>query len=385
MCGIAGIVRFQSRTSEQEVRKMTDSLVHRGPDGEGIWLNETQNVGLGHRRLAIIDLSSKGQQPMLSDDGRYVITFNGEIYNYVELREELKKSGQVFKTENDTEVLIKLFQSKGAECLSDLDGMFAFAVWDNHTNTLFCARDRFGEKPFYYFKDANQFVFASEMKAIWSIGIPRILNTRMAYNYEFFGYQSNPTDLSETFFQNIQALPAGHFLIMKDNKISVKKYYSIELKQEYGHTNADQVAEELKDLMRKSVSRRLRGQVVVGSSFSGGLDSSVIVSEILQILQGRNQNLDVFSAVFPGFEKNEEKFIKKMIEGKKITPHFIMPDQEAYQKIVEKLYYHQEAPFTSSSVIAQYFIYQKAREKNVLVLLDGQGADEVFGGYHGSY
>jgi asparagine synthase (glutamine-hydrolysing) len=159
MCGIAGIVRFDSRTSAEEVRSMTDALIHRGPDGEGVWINDAENVGLGHRRLAIIDLSTLGHQPMISNDQRYVITFNGEIYNYIELREKLIKEGHVFRTENDTEVLLKLYQIKGSACLHELDGMFAFAVWDNQKEELFCARDRFGEKPLLLFSEQFFFCF----------------------------------------------------------------------------------------------------------------------------------------------------------------------------------------------------------------------------------
>ncbi len=385
MCGITGIVRFDSKTSAEEVKSMTDTLVHRGPDGEGAWINSNGNVGLGHRRLAIIDLSLLGHQPMISDDGRYVITFNGEIYNYIELREKLKKEGHTFRTENDTEVLLKLYQIKGAACLHELDGMFAFAIWDNEKEELFCARDRFGEKPFYYFLNSSFFAFASEIKALWPLGIARETNFRMAYNYEFFGYKTNPDNPSETFFQNILALPAGHFLILNGRHVRVQKYYRIELTSTFSDVRYDGVAEDLRDRMRQSITRRLRGQVAVGSSFSGGLDSSVIVTEISKLLEGQKQSLSVFSAIFPGFEKNEEQFIRSMIHGKNITPHFILPDKEAYANAIDKLFYQHEEPFTSSSVLAQYFIYQKARENNVIVLLDGQGADEVFGGYHGSF
>jgi asparagine synthase (glutamine-hydrolysing) len=385
MCGIAGIVRFNSRTSAQEVKSMTDALIHRGPDSEGAWINSQGNVGLGHRRLAIIDLSELGHQPMISDDLRFVITFNGEIYNYIELREKLKKEGHTFRTENDTEVLLKLFQLKGAACLHELDGMFAFAIWDHEKEELFCARDRFGEKPFYYFLNRSFFAFGSEMKALWKVDVPRDLNFRMEYNYEFFGYKTNPADPSETFFKNISSLPAGHYISLRKGKFSIQKYYSIQLLDNSARVNPDEVREQLHDLMKQSITRRLRGQVAVGSSFSGGLDSSIIVTEIERLLKEKNQQLNVFSAIFPGFEKNEEKFIEKLLDGKNVNPNFILPDKSAYENVVDKLFYHHEEPFTSSSVLAQYFIYKKAREKNVIVLLDGQGADEVFGGYHGYY
>jgi asparagine synthase (glutamine-hydrolysing) len=385
MCGIAGIFKFHSQTSVSEIKKMTDALVHRGPDGEGAWINSQGNVGLGHRRLAIIDLSHLGHQPMISDDHRFVITFNGEIYNYVELREKLKKEGHVFRTENDTEVLLKLFQLKGEACLHELDGMFAFAIWDNEKAELFCARDRFGEKPFYYFLNDSFFAFGSEMKALWKANVPRDLNFRMEYNYEFFGYKTNPSDPSETFFKNIFSLPAGHYLTLRNGKLAIQKYYNIQPLNNTGPVNRDEVREQLHDLMKQSIKRRLRGQVSVGSSFSGGLDSSIIVTEIESILKEKNQQLNVFSAIFPGFEKSEDIFIEKLLAGKNVNLNFILPDKSAYENVVDNLYFHHEEPFTSSSVLAQYFIYKKAREKNVIVLLDGQGADEVFGGYHGYY
>jgi len=385
MCGIAGIIGFKHTVSESDVKKMTDALAHRGPDGDGIWMNEENNACLGHRRLAIIDLSDQGAQPMHSESGRYTIIFNGEIYNYVELRQSLIQAGHKFKTENDTEVLLRLFELKGKDCLADLDGMFAFAVWDSEKKELFCARDRFGEKPFYYFFNGRKFAFASEIKALWSIGIKKECNPVMAFNYEFFGYTTNPDSLSETFYSNILSLPHSHYLILNDNKVTTHRYYSIDPIHVHSAIDSKIAEEKLRALFSDSVKKRLRGQVTVGSSFSGGLDSSIIVSVIDQIKKGSGNPLQIFSAIFPDFEKNEERYIKQMIAGKNIDAHYILSDREKYEQIISKLFYQHEEPFTSLSVVAQYFIYQKAREKNVTVLLDGQGADEVFGGYHAYY
>lgn len=174
MCGIAGVVHFNNKPVEAAViKKMTDSIAHRGPDGEGLWINQKGNMGLGHRRLAIIDLSDGGRQPMHFADGRYTIIYNGEIYNYIELREQLKSQGYKFHTESDTEVLLALYDSKKENCLNLLDGMFAFALWDEKEQTLFCARDRFGEKPFHYFIDDKRFVFGSEIKALFEAGVQK--------------------------------------------------------------------------------------------------------------------------------------------------------------------------------------------------------------------
>jgi len=382
MCGIAGIIRFSEKTSHFEIKKMTDAIAHRGPDDEGCWMNTEGNVALGHRRLAIIDLSDHGKQPMTSENGRFVITYNGEIYNYIELRESLQKKGHRFFTTNDIEVLLKLYELKGKDFLHELDGMFAFAIWDNEKKELFCARDRFGEKPFFYHFNQNFFCFASEMKALWQIGVSKEINEVMAYNYEFFGYKTNPTDHRETFFKNSSSLPAGHYMIYHKKNIELKRYYSVDFSIVNQEISFEKASNHLSELLYNSVKKRLRGQVKIGSSFSGGLDSSIVVSIINQLKKPEDIPLEAFSALFPGYEKNEESSIKQLIAGKNIHPNFILPDSNAYEKSIDNLFYIHEEPFNSLSVIAQYFIYKEAREKNVIVLLDGQGADEVFGGYH---
>ena len=184
MCGIAGILSFKASVEEHSIRKMTDVLVHRSPDGEGIWRSENGRVSLGHRRLTIIDLTDNGRQPMQYADGRYSITFNGEVYNYIELKQGLISKGYRFVSTSDTEVLLALYDLKKDKCLEELDGMFAFAIWDKQEQTLFCARDRFGEKPFYYFCDSNYFAFASEMKSLFALGIKRNPERKKIFNSE---------------------------------------------------------------------------------------------------------------------------------------------------------------------------------------------------------
>ncbi len=207
MCGIAGIASHNTGDiSIARLKTMTDVLKHRGPDGEGHWISEKQDIGFGHRRLSIIDLSESACQPM-HYLGRYTIIYNGEIYNYIELRDELLKQGYKFQTQSDTEVLLALYDSKKEKCLEELDGMFAFALWDNKEQILFCARDRFGEKPFYYhYVPGKHFLFASEMKALFAAGIEKLINHNLLFNYLTNGNLYNPFDKSETFYEDVKQL-----------------------------------------------------------------------------------------------------------------------------------------------------------------------------------
>ena len=224
MCGIAGIISPDtSLVSIERLKKMTDAIAHRGPDGEGHWINSSGNISLGHRRLAIIDLSDAGKQPM-HYLGRYTIIHNGEIYNYLELKEELLKKGYNFFSKTDTEVIAAAYDCWKEECVDRFEGMFAFAIWDAETKTVFCARDRFGEKPFYYYAGNNQFVFASEMKAIWAAGIERKPNLKMLFNFITIGYTDNPLNPAETFFENIYKLPAASTLSFFTDKNTGSEY-----------------------------------------------------------------------------------------------------------------------------------------------------------------
>ena len=203
MCGIAGIIQQDPSTySKEHLKRMTDALAHRGPDGEGFWQNNPGNILLGHRRLSIIDLSDAGKQP-LHYLNRYTIIHNGEIYNYIELKEELQKKGYAFQTQTDTEVIAAAYDHWQQECVEYFDGMFAFAIWDNADEVLFVARDRFGEKPLFYFYDSKNFLFASEMKALWAAGVERRPNLKMLFNFITIGYVDNPEQPEETFFENI--------------------------------------------------------------------------------------------------------------------------------------------------------------------------------------
>lgn len=388
MCGIVGVISVdENEVFQQRLKLMTDIIAYRGPDGEGQWINENGKVGLGHRRLSIIDLSSNANQPMHYVN-RYTIIFNGEIYNYIELKQILIKQGYLFKTESDTEVLMALYDKEKENCLSLLDGMFSFVIYDSEKDEIFAARDRFGEKPFYYsYQAGKRFIFGSEMKCLWAAGVKKEVNNRMLFSYLNYSSLQNEKDESETFYNNCTNLPHGHYLKLHVSSciLSLKKYYDINL-ENINHTITETEAQEkFRELLYTSVSRRLRSDVTVGSSLSGGLDSSLIVCIIDQLKKGSRQKQNTFSAVFPGFEKDERKYIDYVIEGRDVVPHFTIPDGDGIIKDFEKLIWHQEEPFVTASIYAQYCVMRLAKENNVTVLLDGQGADEYLAGYHSYY
>ncbi|MEO6613568.1 MAG: asparagine synthase (glutamine-hydrolyzing) [Chitinophagaceae bacterium] len=382
MCGIAGIIQKNPSFYQQEqLKKMTGALAHRGPDGEGLWQNDEGKVLLGHRRLAIIDLTDAGQQPMHYAD-RYTIIHNGEIYNYIELREALSKKGYSFHSQTDTEVIAAAYAHWGDLCVDHFDGMFSFAIWDEKEKELFAARDRFGEKPFYYFLDGDRFLFASEMKALWAAGIDRIPNQQMLFNFITIGYTDNPAQPGETFFEHICKLPAATALkfTAADHQLSLEKYWDIDPEeQDRKITDADAI-EKFHALLSASVKRRLRSDVAVGTSLSGGLDSSSVVS-IINELQPNNYNPKTFTAIFPGFEKDELEFSRQVAGQFNLQQHTVSVSAEDMMSDWEKLCYQQEEPFGSASIYAQYKVFELAKQQQVKVLLDGQGADEILAGY----
>ena len=386
MCGISGIISVDKNdVTTSRLKAMTDVLAHRGPDGDGQWISADSTVGFGHRRLTIIDLSNAGKQPMHFQN-RYTIVFNGAIYNYVELREICINKGYVFNSQSDTEVIMAMYDWKKEECLHYFDGMFAFVLHDAAENILFIARDRFGEKPLYYHhKPGKFFVFASEMKALWAAGIKKEINNRLLYNYMAFNYIQNDNDLSETFFQHIRNLPPAHYLQLSTSTLecSEKKYWDIDHRKISSDITIDEAKERFRQLFYKSVNRRLRCDVSVGSSLSGGIDSSTIVAVINDI--NKSKKLCTFSAIFPGFEKDESRFIQKLLEKIKVEAHYTSPDGDTLLKNTDECFYYQEEPFGSASVIAQYGVMKLAKQHNVTVLLDGQGADEALAGYHHFY
>lgn len=384
MCGIAGIVTSQEKITEGKIRQMTDAIRHRGPDGEGCFINAEGTVGLGHRRLSIIDLSDAGSQPMHSPDNRFSIIFNGEIYNYIELRDIQLKNGFRFTSNSDTEVLLNLYIEKGEDCLRYLDGMFAFAIWDDLKKTLFCARDRFGEKPFYYYHIPGKlFAFASEIKALKAIGIEMEFHPHRIGWYLNDKYAlSNPQLQDETFFTNVYKLQAGYSLTIDNNiKLARKKYWDLNIDKINLSINFNEAREQFTYLFKQSIKLRLRSDVPVGTSLSGGLDSSSVVCVIAEMLKESGGSQKTFSARFKNYSLDEGSFIEEVIKGKQLESFSTWPDGNDLYSQFEDFMYHQEEPVGSANQFSQWEVMKLAKNENVTVLLDGQGADEIVTGY----
>lgn len=380
MCGITGILSFNKQVEYDHIKNMNTVLQHRGPDGEGIWLNDKKNIGLGHRRLSIIDLSDSGKQPMHFANDRYTITFNGEIYNYLELKKSLEQKGYHFISTSDTEVLLALFDLKKEKLLEDLDGMFAFSIWDNQSSTLFCARDRFGEKPFFYHVNSDYFAFASEMKALFELGISKTVNKKKVYNYLLYTILEDPIDKGATFYEAIQQLEPAHYLVISaDKKIIKKKYWDLQLHETIALSEKEAI-NEFKTLFTTSIERRLRSDVPVGSSLSGGLDSSSIVMMIDRIKKEKAIQ-KTFSARFLNFNRDEGEYMQYVINRTNVEPHFVFPTVESVMQNLKTICYHQEEPFASASIAIQFEVMKLAKQNGITVLLDGQGADEILAGY----
>jgi asparagine synthase (glutamine-hydrolysing) len=355
---------------------MSERIAHRGPDGSRIVVRDDR-VGLAHRRLAIIDLSDAAAQPMRSPSGAEVV-YNGEIYNYVELRAELTALGVGFQTESDTEVLLAAYDQWGTACLEYLNGMFAFALYDPRRGMLFAARDRFGEKPFYYHHTADgQFVFASEIKAL--LAHPSVpCRPHMGSIFRFLRYKETDRD-PDTFFEGIRALAAAHFLTLdvNDGHLELHRYWSLADTPIDPRPRAELV-EGFRDLLASSIRIRLRSDVPVGSSLSGGLDSSAVVGFIARACGVTNQH--TFSARFPGHPLDEGRYIGDVVAFTGAIGHEVVADPDAAE--LARTAWHQEQPFLSLSIFAQWSVMRLARDAGVTVLLDGQGADETLGGYH---
>ncbi|NPA34102.1 MAG: asparagine synthase (glutamine-hydrolyzing) [Chlorobi bacterium] len=381
MCGIAGIIDWRGNVSQQELERLASSLSHRGVDDEGYYLNSDRKVGFAHRRLAILDPTPRGRQPFIYSN-RYVIVYNGEIYNFVELREFLRRKGYVFTTGTDTEVLLACYDYWKTDCLHHLDGMFAFAIYDTQQNRIFFARDRFGEKPLYFYFLDDRIVFASEIKAFRSLDLPLTATTRRILEYLYFSVMESPTNNTETFFKEVVQLPPAHFLTIDLNttfSYTPKRYW--QLSTDTIGIPYSQAVETVKELLTESIGRRLRSDVPIGTSLSGGLDSSTIVSFLARVLRVDLSNFKGFSAVFPNFENNEEKYVDQLSEDTGISTIKVKVDKESAYQHFERVVWAQEEPFGTGSIIAQYLVFKEARRHKTIVLLDGQGSDELFAGY----
>jgi asparagine synthase (glutamine-hydrolysing) len=385
MCGIAGIVSAsQNKFSRQDVEKMSSCLSHRGPDGSSVWQSDDATAILGHNRLAIIDLSDTASQPMHYLE-RYTIVHNGEIYNYKELRDQLSSHGYVFKTQSDTEVILAAYDHWKDNCLQRFDGMFAFAIWDNKERSLFAARDRFGEKPFYFHVDHAEKTlwFASEMKSFYTQGLKKYeYNGNLLLQYLATGVSHNADSL-QTFHVDIMKLPARHFLKFSPYSdaalLDIEPYYDLD-KSNRITISAQEAVEQFKRLFFASVQRRLRSDVEIGTSLSGGLDSSSIVAAIHH-LQQVNSPQKSFTASFPNFNKDETAYAFSVAKQFNLHHYIASPSESDLVNDIEEFLVQHDEPVSSSSVYAQYKVYELAKQHGVKVLLDGQGADEVLAGY----
>jgi asparagine synthase (glutamine-hydrolysing) len=392
MCGITGILAFDQNNpaSHECIQKMTDSLHHRGPDDEGIYLSE--RVALGHRRLAIIDLSPDGHQPMSGPDGSTWLVYNGEIYNYLDIKAELQARGHQFKSHSDTEVILHAYQEYGPDCLSHFNGMFAFALWDERQRQLFLARDRFGIKPLYYCHRNGCLLFASEIKAILAgLDTKPQPNPHLIYDFLTVGALDHTDD---TFFEGIYKLPPAHFMLVNaQDKILTQRYWDFDVNDEVASLSDKVVAEKSAaffELFTEAVRSHLISDVSVGSCLSGGLDSSALVSVISQIIGERDiaaigPQQQTFSACYNDSPVDEQPYIDRVIEWTGALSHRVFPQAQAFSQELSQLIWHQEEPFASTSIYAQWAVMRLARDHGVTVLLDGQGADEQLLGYRKFY
>lgn len=390
MCGIAGIIQREPSYRKEQVHQMIDALSHRGPDGEGVWQNQSGTALLGHRRLAIIDTSDAAAQPLHYTppsglQNRYTIVYNGEIYNYPELKQQLEKTGYSFHTQSDTEVIIAAYDHWDEDCLNYFDGMFAFAIWDEEEQELFAARDRFGEKPFFYSFEKGTLSFASEMKALWASGLNRTVNLKMLFNFITIGYVDNPERPEETFYERVYRLPPASslFFYPATGELVIDQYWELSAEENSKISDEEAIA-RFSHLLTTSVQRRLRSDMPVGTSLSGGLDSSAIAA-LINTTHNSSFSQHCFTAVFPGFAKDETAFSKQIAGKFNLHQHTVNVTGEDLVHAWENFCLHQEEPVSSASAFAQYKVFELAKQHNISVLIDGQGADETLAGYHKYY
>lgn len=384
MCGIAGVIST-GMGDPSLMNQMLAKLTHRGPDGQGIWSGAEIGDGrlmLAHRRLSILDLSSAGAQPMTDSTGRYVLTYNGEIYNYLEVRSALVKLGATFRSNSDTEVILESYKHWGEACLARFNGMFAFALYDSVRGVLFCARDRYGEKPFLFSFGKDFLAFASEYKALLQHpGIPLDIDEwrllRAAHNAST-GLDAD----SQTVFNAVQQLLPGEAMEVNVHTLHrrIWYYWQVQPCGVRAVTNEQEVFDEFRELLIDSVRLRLRSDVPVGSCLSGGLDSSAIVC-IVRHLLGPDAPYNTFTGHFPGTPADEWSYAEQVVNATGVRSHVVEPTVERLMADLPQFLQFNELPVGSSSQFAQWCVFHLAKENGVTVLLDGQGADEALGGY----
>ncbi len=376
MCGIAGKYNFQTEepVSPELIKAMCDKVVYRGPDDGGVYTEG--NIGLGHRRLSILDLSELGHQPMSSQDHKLWITFNGEIYNFQSLRDDLISKGYAFKSNCDTEVIIYLYQEYGEECLKYLRGMFAFAIWDKRKSMLFLARDRIGKKPLFYYYDGKTFIFASEIKSILEdYLVRRDINYEAFYDYFKYLYIPDP----KTIYKNIHKLEPGYYMTCSREGIKKREYWDVSFAKEHTGSSKD-ISDELLHILDESVRLRMISDVPLGAFLSGGIDSSGVVA-----LMAKQQDNPVTTCSI-GFDSEayDELEFARMIADKFRTDHHELTVKQKAETILTDLAYYFDEPFADQSAVPTYYVSKLARQR-VTVALSGDGGDENFAGYEKYY
>jgi asparagine synthase (glutamine-hydrolysing) len=382
VCGLAGIVDFDRPVEAGQAERMAQHIAHRGPDDHGIW--EEPGVALAHRRLSILDLSRDGRQPMADIDGRYRLLHNGEVYNYVELRNELESHGHRSRTGTDTEVILAAYQRWGRACVERFNGMWAFALWDRKCRELFCARDRFGIKPLYYRIEGRRLTFASELKAFRADDRPLVPNVQLIRDFLEHGLLNHT---NATFFRGIYELPPAHVLTFGEGGVRIERYWKLEPRPPAG-----EAVEAFRELFLDSIRLRLRSDVSIGTSLSGGLDSSAIACVVDHFMRNEaavalpvGERQQVFTAYFdvPGLD--ERPYAEDVVQKTQSTGHSISFSCRQLIDQLPAIVEAQDEPFRSTSIAAQWFVMQEAQRAKVKVMLDGQGGDEVLGGYDGYF
>ncbi len=373
MCGISGIVGSKANVST--LTKMLAKQQHRGPDYTGTWVDE--GVALGHNRLSILDLSEASHQPFHSADHRYIMVFNGEVYNYLEIKKELENQF-TFKTTSDTEVLLNAYITWGEGCLEKLNGMFSFAIWDKKKKVLFAARDRFGVKPFYYGFIEDSFVFASEIPTIWEAGIKKEANAEVWASFFAYGSYGMP---DQTFWNSVEQLPAGHFLRIQNDEMRIEQWYDFagRVKELQKVSHPDEEA-YISDLLNDAIQLRFRADVPVGFNLSGGLDSSTLLALVNHAFP-EDKGIEAFTFYTDDERYDELKWVEMMLKDKVYPLNKCLLTAEKVAENAAEMAAYQTEPFGGVPTIAYAEVFKKAREKGVLVLLDGQGSDEAWAGY----
>ncbi|MCE5312572.1 MAG: asparagine synthase (glutamine-hydrolyzing) [Nitrospiraceae bacterium] len=374
MCGIAGIASFNGRpVSADTLVSMRDLLTHRGPDDAGLYITPDSRLGFAHRRLSIIDLSAAGHQPMSNEDETVWICFNGEIFNFPDLKASLIKQGHAFRSNCDTEVIIHLYEEYGADCLKRLNGQFAFVIWDQKRQLLFGARDRLGILPLYYCWDGKEFSFASELKSVLKAAGKADLDMGALADFLVLQYVPAP----KTIFRHIRKLEAGTFFILKDNKFGIDRYWKPEPAYESSMSES-QAMEQLDHLISSSVKRQLISDVPIGVFLSGGVDSSAITSYMSGIM---DMPVKAFSVGFEEKEYSELEFAKMAASFiPNVEHHQLVLKADSAMSLVQELFETLDEPFADQAILPTYLMTKYAAE-NVTVCLSGEGSDEIFGGY----